>query len=174
MNTPLHSPLKKLNTLLPFTEHIFIYPSGHIRIFSLWSRKARLFLRGRKGVFQSLEEAKINDIKDVVWVHCASLGEFEQARPLIDRLKRDNKILLTFFSPSGYEIRKKYEGADWVYYMPLDSRKKAERFVELVMPKAAYFTKYEIWYHYLQSLKSNKISTYLFSAKFLNCFPVDK
>lgn len=137
-----------------------------IRIFSIWNRKARLFIAGRENLFSKLEEDNIKNQDDVVWVHCASLGEFEQARPLIDILSKTNKILLTFFSPSGYEIRKEYTAADWVYYLPLDNEVDSKRFIELVQPKAVYFTKYEIWYHYLNELKKANIRTYLFSAKF--------
>jgi len=104
-----------------------------------------------------------------IWFHCASLGEFEQARPVIEALKKQNnqtRIILTFFSPSGYEIRKNYEFADAVLYLPLDTRANANHFLELMKPDLAVFVKYEFWYHYLAELKERKTPTLLFSAIF--------
>ncbi|MBS1647989.1 MAG: 3-deoxy-D-manno-octulosonic acid transferase [Bacteroidetes bacterium] len=105
----------------------------------------------------------------VVWFHCASLGEFEQGRPVIEQLKKENpekKIVLTFFSPSGYEIRKDYEWADAVFYLPLDTKKNAKKFITLVKPQQVVFVKYEFWLHYLKELKKQQIATYLISAVF--------
>jgi len=103
------------------------------------------------------------------WFHCASLGEFEQGRPLMEKLKKQNsdvKILLTFFSPSGYEVRKKYSGADWIFYLPIDTPSNAEKFISIVKPDAAFFVKYEFWFNYLSELKKNTVPTYLVSAIF--------
>ena len=105
----------------------------------------------------------------MVWVHAASLGEFEQGRPLIEKLKRENpeyKILLTFFSPSGYEVRKNYAGADVIAYLPLDTPRNAKRFVELVKPEKVVFVKYEFWLNYLRELRGRGVDTYIISAIF--------
>lgn len=113
--------------------------------------------------------AEVQGSSPVVWVHCSSVGEFEQARPIIEWYKREKpeyKILLTFFSPSGYELRKKYEYADWVYYLPMDTPKNARAFIEYVKPVKALFIKYEFWYNYLHELKRNKIETYIVAAIF--------
>lgn len=137
-----------------------------IRI-ALWisypfSASNRRFLKGRKGVFRKLKkfsEAR-NPRQSVYWFHCASLGEFEQGRPLMEAMKEQNpklQIVLTFFSPSGYEVRKDYDVADLVCYLPLDGKRNAERFLDYVKPKAAFFIKYEFWYGYLTALKRRDI-----------------
>lgn len=105
----------------------------------------------------------------LLWMHCASLGEFEMGRPVLEAFRQQHpeyKILLTFFSPSGYEIRKNYAGADYIFYLPNDGRKNAERFIEISKPKLAIFVKYEFWHYYLQTLKSNSIPLLLISAVF--------
>jgi len=105
----------------------------------------------------------------VIWVHCASLGEFEQGRPLMELIKKNNpsqKIVLTFFSPSGYEIRKNYTGADYIYYLPLDTANNAQQFIQCLQPKFAIFVKYEFWYHHLKTLHEQKIPTYLIAGHF--------
>jgi 3-deoxy-D-manno-octulosonic-acid transferase len=139
-----------------------------IRIAALWNKKAFQWVIGRKNVFRYLEGS--SRIKaQTVWFHCASLGEFEQGRPLIEAFKScfpEYKILLTFFSPSGYEIRKNYEGADVVSYLPLDTPNNAKRFIELVQPAFAFFIKYEFWYNYLNTLNQKKIPIYVVSANF--------
>ena len=102
-------------------------------------------------------------------MHCASLGEFEQGRPVIERLKEQktgHKILLTFFSPSGYEVQKNFEGADWVFYLPLDGPRNAKRFLEIVHPSLVIFVKYEFWYYYLKKIKYRNIPLILISAIF--------
>ncbi len=102
-------------------------------------------------------------------MHCASLGEFEQGRPVIEQLKSQyphSKLLLTFFSPSGYEVRKDYKGADWVFYLPMDGRKNAKRFLQIVNPSLVVFVKYEFWYYYLKETKQNNIPLLLISALF--------
>jgi 3-deoxy-D-manno-octulosonic-acid transferase len=136
------------------------------RIASLFSDKARLFVEGRKNIFQHLKDT-IDSDEDIVWIHAASLGEFEQGRPIIEGIKEDypeTKILLTFYSPSGYEIRKNYMYADYIFYLPKDSRSNALKFIETVQPKKAIFIKYEYWYHYLMELRKWDIPTYIVSA----------
>lgn len=107
--------------------------------------------------------------RDIFWIHCSSLGEFEQGRPVIEKLRKEKPeifILLTFFSPSGYGLRKNYSGVDLVTYLPLDTRFNAWRFINLVKPKAAYFIKYEFWYYYLRTMNKKSIPVFLVSAKF--------
>ncbi|TCN63919.1 3-deoxy-D-manno-octulosonic acid transferase [Acetobacteroides hydrogenigenes] len=139
-----------------------------ILIASISNDKAKKWISGRRSIFKRLR-AQISDADDVIWFHCASLGEFEQGRPVIEAYKKQHpssKILLTFFSPSGYEIRKNYEGADYIFYLPLDTYFNAKRFIQIVRPKAAVFVKYEFWYYYLQALHRNSIPTYVISAIF--------
>lgn len=135
------------------------------------SGKARQFFKGRKGQWKRLEKVfAAKQDRPTVWFHCASLGEFEQGRPVIEAYSKqhpDAFILLTFFSPSGYEIRKNYPGADCICYLPLDFPWNARRFIKRVQPTKAYFVKYEFWYFFLTTLKRNHIPTYLFSAIFL-------
>lgn len=122
--------------------------------------KAKQFVRGRKNLFEKLSARFTGNSYKIIWVHCASLGEFEQGRPIIELIKKqrtDIKILLTFFSPSGYEIRKKYEGADFIYYLPWDTHKNAEKFVAITKPSLAIFVKYEFWYNYSNELKKKNI-----------------
>lgn len=131
--------------------------------------KAKLWCIGRKGWEQRLSQAMAQLKSNPVWIHCSSLGEFEQGRPIIEAIKERNPqqpIVLTFFSPSGYEIRKNYPLADYVCYLPIDTRRNAARFLSLVKPKVAVFVKYEFWYHYLNTLKRNNIATYVVSAIF--------
>ncbi|MDQ2657736.1 MAG: 3-deoxy-D-manno-octulosonic acid transferase [Bacteroidota bacterium] len=131
-----------------------------LRVLSLFNAKARDFVTGRKEIFRKIREALGNNQSPIVWVHCASLGEFEQGRPVIEALKRkfpDHKIFLTFFSPSGYRVRKNYASADFVFYLPLDTKRNAKKFVTLVSPRLAIFIKYEFWYHYSRTLKKRKI-----------------
>jgi 3-deoxy-D-manno-octulosonic-acid transferase len=139
-----------------------------IRILAPFHKKAKLMCDGRKNIFSRIESDIVKTDKHI-WIHAASLGEFEQGRPVIEKIKNthpDYKIVLTFFSPSGYEIRKNYEGADYIYYMPLDSASNAKRFIDIVKPEKAFFIKYEFWYFFLRELKRNNIPTYLFSTIF--------
>ena len=145
--------------------NVFIY-SFFIGVYNLvahllspFSRKASQFTTGRKGIFRKAA-AEISNNSPVAWFHCASLGEFEQGRPLIEAFKKnhaDYKIVLTFFSPSGYENRKKYGQADYIYYLPLDTKKNADKWIQLVQPAIAFFVKYEFWHFYAQALKRNNI-----------------
>ncbi len=133
-----------------------------------FNQKAKLWTRGRRNIFNALENA-ITPGSPVIWMHCASLGDFEQGRPLIERIKKDYpryRILLTFFSPSGYEVRKDYAGADWVFYLPMDGPRNARRFLEIVKPSLVIFVKYEFWYYYLKNIKYRNIPLVLVSALF--------
>ncbi len=135
---------------------------------SPFNKKARLWRNGRKHWLANLK-TRINSNDRYIWVHCSSLGEFEQGRPVIEALRRqypDVKILLTFFSPSGYEVRKNYPEAHYVCYLPIDTRRNAIRFIRTVNPVAAVFVKYEFWYHYLNQLRAWGVPTYLISAIF--------
>ncbi|MBL7725794.1 MAG: 3-deoxy-D-manno-octulosonic acid transferase [Chitinophagaceae bacterium] len=137
-------------------------------IASLFNPKANKWVKGRKNIFSRLEEAiPVNE--KIIWMHCASLGEFEQGRPLLENIKNQYpayKILLTFFSPSGYEIQRNYHGADWVFYLPMDSPGNARRFLEIVHPSLVIFVKYEFWYYYLKKIKYRNIPLLLVSALF--------
>lgn len=146
---------------------IFFY-GLFIQFASLFNEKARLFVKGRKNWKKELS-AKIIKGEKYIWFHCASLGEFEQGRPVIEEIKRqfpDNRILLTFFSPSGYEIRKHYEKADLVFYLPHDTRRNARTFLKIVQPEKAFFVKYDYWYFFISELKRRKIPLFIISAIF--------
>jgi len=150
-----------------YTLGIHLYRFA-IFLASAFNEKARLWRTGRKNILSRLSDA-LKEKKPTVWFHCASLGEFEQGRPLMERLKKQHpeyRILLTFFSPSGYEVRKNYAGADHVFYLPVDTPGNAKRFVQLVQPKAVFFVKYEFWYNYLGELQRKNIPHYLVSAVF--------
>lgn len=139
-----------------------------LKIAAIFNKKIKLFIDGRKQTFFKLKQA-ISNTDEVIWMHCASLGEFEQGRPIIEKLKLKfpaKKVVLTFFSPSGYEVRKNYENADVVCYLPLDSVKNAKRFLEIVHPQLAIFVKYEFWPSLLIALKKNNIETILISGIF--------
>ncbi len=137
---------------------------------SLFSRKLKLFREGRKGLISLLRQ-RISEsgAKNIVWFHCASVGEFEQARPIIEWYKGNAegwKVLLTFFSPSGYELRKNYNGADWVFYLPIDTPSNAKAFIEAVKPKTVIFTKYDLWYNFIEQARLSGAKLYLISAIF--------
>jgi len=139
-----------------------------IRLASLFNPKAKLWLAGRQGLFNKLS-IEIKSNSKLAWFHCASLGEFEQGRPVIELFKKkhpDYKILLTFFSPSGYENKKNYPIADYIYYLPLDTLQNAIKFIDIVKPDIVYFVKYEYWFNYLSILKKKNIPVYLISAIF--------
>ena len=146
---------------------IWFYALG-VRVAALFNRKVRLMWQGEREAYAKIE-AGLKDGDRVVWVHAASLGEFEQGRPLIEKIRRDNpeyKILLTFFSPSGYEVRKNYGGVDVIAYLPLDTPGNARRFVGLVKPEKVVFVKYEFWLNYLRELRGRGVDTYIISAIF--------
>jgi len=137
-----------------------------IAFASFFNEKARLFISGRIRLLSQIKSANIAAHRPI-WFHCASLGEFEQARSIIDALhEKEEKILLTFFSPSGYKIRKKYACVDWVFYLPMDSKKNASQFLDLTQPKLAIFVKYDLWHFYLTELKEKSVPTFLISALF--------
>ena len=140
-----------------------------IKVLSPFHLKARKFSEGRKGWKNRLTKAFEGNKETVIWFHAASLGEFEQGRPIIEQLKKEQgnmKILLTFFSPSGFEIRKKHEHADWVFYLPMDSPKNADFFIDTVKPTLAVFIKYEFWYYFLTALKVAQIPILMVSCIF--------
>ena len=138
-----------------------------VRVFSLFNEKARLFIKGRTNIFQKMQ-ASLRAEKHV-WFHFASLGEFEQGRPVLEQIKNQypqKKIVITFFSPSGYEVRKNYALADGVFYLPLDTAKNAGELVRIINPELVIFTKYEYWYHYFKRLNELNIPLIMISAIF--------
>jgi len=153
--------------ILFYNLSIFFY-SLLVRFASMFNPKAKQWLDGRKAIFEKIETA-VKGETNLVWFHSASLGEFEQGRPVIEAFKEkhpDYKIVLTFFSPSGYEIRKNYGGVDFVFYLPVDTKRNAKAFVRMINPKMVFFIKYEFWYHYLNELRKNEVPTYIFSTIF--------
>ncbi|OXA99332.1 3-deoxy-D-manno-octulosonic acid transferase [Flavobacterium oncorhynchi] len=139
-----------------------------LKIVALFSPKIKLFVEGRKNVFSILEE-KIKPSDKTIWFHSASLGEYEQGLPVIEKIKEkypSHKIIVTFFSPSGYEVRKNNTVADVTIYLPLDSKSNAKRFLKLVHPEFVFFIKYEFWLNYLKELEKSKTPTYLISGIF--------
>lgn len=139
-----------------------------IRIIALFSPKIKLFVVGRKNVFTILED-KIKPTDKTIWFHAASLGEYEQGLPVIEKIKEkypSHKIIVTFFSPSGYEVRKNNTVADVTLYLPLDTKSNAKRFLKLVHPELVFFIKYEFWLNYLKELETSKTPTYLISGIF--------
>ncbi len=139
-----------------------------VAIASLFNEKVRKMWKGERECFSILKQ-KVDPAAKYAWFHAASLGEFEQGRPIMERLRREHpeyKILLTFFSPSGYEVRKNYEGADIICYMPIDTVGNARRFLRLVRPSVAFFIKYEFWYNFLHILKHRNVPTYSVSSIF--------
>ena len=146
---------------------IYLYLLG-VAIYSLFNEKVRKMWRGERDAFRVLRE-QVDPEAKYVWFHAASLGEFEQGRPLMEQLRRDHpeyKILLTFFSPSGYEVRKDYKGADIICYLPLDTITNARRFLRIIRPVKADFIKYEFWYNYLHILKHRHVPVYSVSSIF--------
>ena len=139
-----------------------------IAIAALFDHKVRLLWRGQRAAFKTLKK-KVDPNAKYVWVHAASLGEFEQGRPIIERIRLEHpeyKILLTFFSPSGYQVRKNYQGADIITYLPIDTVTNARRFLRTIRPVMAFFIKYEFWYNYLHILKHRNVPTYSVSSIF--------
>ena len=131
--------------------------------------KAKLWIRGRKNWEEIISKAVSKAGKKRIWFHCASLGEFEQGRPLIEKIKSNDPsifIVLSFFSPSGYELRKNYPVADLVCYLPLDTKSNAKKFISIIAPTCIVFIKYEFWFHYFEEAKQNKIPLYIVSVIF--------
>lgn len=157
-----------LHLLYNFLIHAY---SFIISILAPFNSKAKFWVEGRKNIFDWLVSASLinRDSASLAWFHCASLGEFEQGRPVIEafRVKYPNyKILVTFFSPSGYEIRKNYTGADFICYLPADTPQNVQKFIEIVKPSVVFFVKYEFWRNYLTELEKNHIPVISFSAIF--------
>jgi len=158
--------MKFLSVLL-YDFALRLYATG-IKIYSLFNTKAKLWSEGRKNIFRQIA-GKIILNEKIIWMHCAAVGEFEQGRPVLEMLKEKfptYRILLTFFSPSAYELRKNFTGADYIFYLPLDSKRNAEKFIRIVQPQLAVFVKYEFWYHYLYELHQRNVPTLLISAIF--------
>ncbi len=155
---------------LLYNLFLLLYSTG-IRIAAAWNPKAKKWLNGRKNIFAKINlKPQTSNLKpQTVWMHCASLGEFEQGRPLLEELKIKNeklKIVLTFFSPSGYEVMKDYKGADHIFYLPMDSPLHAKRFLDAVDPCLVLWVKYEYWFYYLQKIKQRNIPLLLVSGIF--------
>jgi 3-deoxy-D-manno-octulosonic-acid transferase len=157
-----------------FLQMIFIYNFAirsyyiTILIASIFNHKARLWVDGRRNWARKFENLTSFNCP-LAWFHCASLGEFEQGRPLMEAYREKNpnhKILLTFFSPSGYEVRKNYSGVDFVHYLPIDTKRNAIKFISIVKPSIVFFVKYEFWHHFLGELSKRSIPTYLVSGIF--------
>lgn len=147
---------------------VFLYPKA-AWLLSFYNEKADKWVKGRKEIFNTLSTAFSQQKKPVIWIHCASLGEFEQGRPVLESIKKSYpsyKILLTFFSPSGYEVRKNYSMADHISYLPMDSASAANKFFNIVQPKLILFIKYEFWYYYSMEAAKRKIPLLLLSGIF--------
>jgi 3-deoxy-D-manno-octulosonic-acid transferase len=139
-----------------------------VKIFSLFNSKAALFINGRVNLLEKVSET-IDATKKHIWFHFASLGEFEQGRPVLEKIRHAyprKRIVITFFSPSGYEIRKDYKGVEGIFYLPLDTSENASWFIEAINPEMAIFTKYEYWYHYFRELSDQKVPIFVISAIF--------
>lgn len=139
-----------------------------VNLAALFNEKASKWVKGRKKIFEKIK-AGINRDDKIIWMHCASLGEFEQGRPLLEKLKDQYpayKILLTFFSPSGYEAQKNYKGTDYIFYLPMDGPRNAKKFLNITRPALVIFVKYELWYYYLKKIKYRNIPLILISALF--------
>ena len=140
-----------------------------IRISSLFNAKAGLFVEGRKGLLTAITKKLESEQRPRIWMHCASLGEFEQGRPLLEAIRSEfpqYALVLTFFSPSGYEVRKDYGGADYIFYLPVDTPANAGEFIEAVQPSMCLFVKYELWYYYLAEIARRQLPAILVSAVF--------
>lgn len=139
-----------------------------VAFVALWNKKAQEWTRGQKTLFAVLEQ-RIDPTDSYIWMHCASAGEFEQGKPVLEALKKQYphyKVLVTFFSPSGYQSGKKYKGADLISYLPLDTKRNAEKFLRLVNPRLVIFVKYEYWYHHLKGVADRNIPLLLVSSIF--------
>ncbi len=146
---------------------VLLYSLG-VKVVSAWIPKAKLWSEGRKNIFERMAQAISPDDR-IVWIHVASLGEFEQGRPLMERIREEHpeyKILLTFFSPSGYEVQKNYAGADYIFYLPIDTPRNARRFLDVAHPEIVIFVKYEFWLNMLYELRRRNIKSYIVSSIF--------
>jgi 3-deoxy-D-manno-octulosonic-acid transferase len=139
------------------------------RVAALFNSKARALVSGRRNLLTTVQNTFASNTSPVAWIHCSSLGEFEQGRPIIEKLRKEfpgYKLLLTFFSPSGYEVRKNFPGADYVFYLPFDTPSNARRWVEVTRPSLVIFVKYEFWFNYTKELRKNNIPLISASAIF--------
>ena len=162
--------------LIFYKIFLFIYAAG-IKSFAAFNKKARLWLDGRNQLLNRMANTFAGNESPLIWIHCASLGEFEQGRPVLELLReqyKDHKILLTFFSPSGFEVQKNYKGADFVFYLPFDSTSNAEKFLNITKPALAIFVKYEYWYYILEKTYKKNIPILLISAVFTDSQPFFK
>lgn len=164
--------------LLLYNLFLCLYRAG-IAITAFWNPKARAWQQGRKGQWERLRKTvpEKKPAQTRYWMHCASLGEFEQGRPVLEALKKQDAncvIVLSFFSPSGYEIRKDYEGADVVCYLPMDGPSTAKKFLDIVQPSLALFVKYEFWHYYLAELSRRSVPSILVSGAFRKSQPFFK
>ncbi len=144
---------------------ISLYGIG-VSAASSFNPKAKLWIAGRKNWKKAMKE-KISPSDKVIWVHCSSLGEFEQGRPVMEKIKKEfpaHKLAVSFFSPSGYEVRKNYKGADYIFYLPLDTRKNAKQLIKILHPEVLILVKYEYWYNLLNRLSKKKIPVIVISA----------
>jgi 3-deoxy-D-manno-octulosonic-acid transferase len=156
------------NLLFLYRIFIGIYPIA-AWILGFVNPKAKQWHRGRIEIFKQIAAALASNTKPVIWMHCASLGEFEQGRPVLEGLQKkypNYSILLTFFSPSGYEVHKNYSGADYIFYLPMDSAANARKFLNITKPSIALFVKYEFWHYYLTDLKKRQVPTILIAGIF--------
>ncbi len=163
-DNPFHFPL----SIVLYNLFLWLYQIS-VRLISPWNKKAAAWVRGRKGLIEKIRSSGIGDSKNLVWMHCASLGEFEQGRPVIESLRKTNPeitVLITFFSPSGYNIRKDYAGADYVFYLPADSAHHARFFLDYLKPVLVLWVKYDYWFYYLRELHKRKIPVLLISPLF--------
>ncbi|MBS1916832.1 MAG: 3-deoxy-D-manno-octulosonic acid transferase [Bacteroidetes bacterium] len=163
--------------------HIFFYQvflwlyKTSIRLISPWNPKARLWLQGRENIFENVKTALQNNNSQIIWMHSASLGEYEQGLPVAEQLKKiypSSKLLVTFFSPSGYEPKKNDPFIDYAFYLPFDSKKNAKQFIEIVNPSVVLWIKYDYWFYYLTELKKKNIPALLVSAVFRSNQPFFK
>jgi 3-deoxy-D-manno-octulosonic-acid transferase len=146
---------------------IYIY-TGLVHLAAFFNPKAKKWVNGRRDIFKNIQ-SQIDVTQKHIWFHTASLGEFEQGRPVMEQFRKefpDHKIVLTFFSPSGYEIRKNYEGADHIFYLPADTKRNSRRFLDLINPQMVFFIKYEFWFNYINQIRRKNIPLYFFSVKF--------
>ncbi len=156
--------------MIAFYNIFLVLYSLSAKLISPWNRKARLWIDGRKNIFENIKSSGISGQPLVIWMHCASLGEFEQGRPVIESIRKEfpsYKIVLTFFSPSGYEAKKHYTGADYIFYLPFDSKKNAKKLIDQFKPTIVLWVKYEYWFYYLEELKKRNIPLLLVSGIFL-------
>ncbi|WP_396182036.1 3-deoxy-D-manno-octulosonic acid transferase, partial [Flavobacterium sp.] len=147
---------------------LILFASQFLKLLAFFSPKLNLFVKGRKSVFETLKN-NIQEIDKTIWFHAASLGEYEQGLPVIEKVKQkypNHKIIITFFSPSGYEVKKNNTVADVTVYLPLDTISNAKKFLKVVHPEMVFFIKYEFWPNYLKELKKQNVKTYLISGIF--------